>query len=112
MEHENQAISYVSLDNNTINIEYDNGETENFPNNKETYVKMHNKWLSNQPPFISDIYKIQMRNIILATINNNQKCINELYTFFSPNNEEEVKKFLINMRNRDLTQEKNKWSPV
>ena len=40
------------------------------------------------------------------------KCINELYTFFSPNNEEEVKKFLIYMRNRDLTQEKNKWSPV
>jgi len=111
MDHKNQQISSINLENNNIVIEYDNGEIETLPNSKETYIQMHNTWLLDQPPFISDIYKIQMRNIILATINNNQKCINDLNMFFSSNNDE-VKKFLTYMRNRDLSQEKNKWSQV
>jgi pentatricopeptide repeat protein len=52
-----------------------------------------------------------MRNIILATINNNQKCIHDMCSYFSAGNEEEAKKFLTYMRNRDITEEKNKWMP-
>lgn len=112
MEQQGQNISTVTLENGLITVLYENGEVETLPNAKETYVSMHNKWLVEQPPFISDLYKVQMRNIILTTINNNAKCIYDLYQFFSNGNEEEVKKFLTYMRNRDLTQEKQKWTPV
>lgn len=111
MEQDSQAIVSVSLQDCVISVVYENGEVENLPVSKDTFASMHNKWLLNQPPFISDLYKVQMRNIILATINNNQKCISDLCTYFSVGNEEEVKRFLTYMRNRDLTEEKNKWTP-
>jgi hypothetical protein len=111
MEQENQTITSVSLQDGIISIVYDNGEVENLQRTKETFVAMHNKWLVSQPPFISDLYKVQMRNIILATINNNEKCICDLCTYFSEGNELEVVKFLTYMRKRDLTEEKNKWTP-
>lgn len=111
MEQDRQVITSVNLQNGIISVTYENGEVENLPNDRETYVAMYNKWLINQPPFISDLYKVQMRNIILATINNNQKCINDMCAYFSVGNEEEAKKFLTYMRNRDLTEEKNKWIP-
>lgn len=112
MEHEGQSINTVTLDNGIISILYENGEIETLTNSKETFVNMHNKWLVDQPPFISDLYKVQMRNIILATINDNPKCIYDLCVFFSNGHEEEAKKFLTYMRNRDLTQEKQKWTPA
>ena len=112
MENKNQEIMSVNLENNLITIAYENGETEILPNTKETYVSMHKNWLVEQPPFISDIYKVQMRNIVLTAINNNEKCIQDLSAFFSPNNQEEVKNFLTYMRKRDLTVEKQKWVPV
>jgi len=112
MEHTDQTLVSVNIENQTINITYSNGESEILPVSRETYVKMHDKWLVDQPPFISDLYKIQMRNIILATINNNERCIEDLNFFFRDNNNDEVKKFLVYMRNRDLTQEKQKWRPL
>jgi hypothetical protein len=111
MEQDKLAITSVTLQDGIISIAYENGEVENLPNNKETFAAMHNRWLVNQPPFISDLYKVQMRNIILATINNNQKCIHDMCSYFSAGNEEEAKKFLTYMRNRDITEEKNKWMP-
>ena len=110
MEFTNNEIVSLKIENEVISIVYDNGNVENLPVNKETYVKMHDDWLVSQPPFISDLYKIQMRNIILATINDNQRCISDLNNFFSPGNDQEVRKFIEYMRKRDLTAEKAKWT--
>jgi hypothetical protein len=112
MEHPDQTLVTVTIENKEINITYSNGEIECLPVNRETYIKMHDEWLVDQPPFISDLYKIQMRNIILATINNNERCIEELDFYFRDNNNDEIKKFLVYMRNRDLSQEKQKWKPL
>lgn len=112
MEQPNQTITNIIIENNNIHIEYDNNTVEELPVCKETYIQMHNLWLKEQPPFISDLFKIQMRNIILATINNNERCISDLNAFFSAANVEEVKRFLTYMRKRDLTSEKQKWTPV
>ena len=49
-----------------------------------------------------------MNNIILSVIQNKQMCIDELKSFFTQDNIEEVKNFLVYMRNRDLTEEKSK----
>ena len=71
---------------------------------------MYKEWLVEQPPFISDIYKKNMNNIILSSIHNNQDCVNSLNNFFVDDNKEEVIKFINYMRSRDLTQEKLKWN--
>ena len=110
MEQPNQNITNITINDNNMHIEYDNNTTEDLSIGKDTYVRMHDVWLKEQPPFISDLFKIQMRNIILATINNNEKCIYDLNTFFSQGNIEEVKRFLTYMRKRDLTSEKQKWT--
>lgn len=112
MEYPNQTITNIIINDNIVHIEYDNNMTENLSIGKDTYVRMHDTWLKEQPPFISDLFKIQMRNIILATINNNERCIHDLNIFFSSSNVEEVKRFLTYMRKRDLTSEKEKWTPI
>lgn len=110
MEHINNELVDISFDDNTMGIAYDNGITETLVIGKETYEKMYKEWLVEQPPFISDIYKINMNNIILASIHNNQKCVSDLNGFFVADNKNEVIKFIKYMRGRDLTQEKLKWN--
>jgi hypothetical protein len=110
MEHINNELVDISFDDNKMNIAYDNGLTETLVIGKETYEKMYKEWLVEQPPFISDIYKINMNNIILASIHNNQKCVSDLNGFFVADNKDEVIKFIKYMRGRDLTQEKLKWN--
>jgi hypothetical protein len=112
MEYNNNEISTVDIVDDTIVILYDNNETEVLPINLETYAKMRTEWLIEQPPFISDRYKSVMNNIILATIQNKASCIRELANFFTEQNKETVKLFLIYMRTRDLTAEKLKWTKV
>ena len=101
MENQGIEIQSVELASGNINVLFVNGATESYPNTLETYKLFHEKWLVNNPPFISDTHKIQMRNIILASINNNPKCISDLNKYFSSPNEEIVKKFLTYMRKRD-----------
>jgi hypothetical protein len=110
MEHINNELVDISFDDNKMNIAYDNGFIETLVVGKETYEKMYKEWLVEQPPFISDIYKINMNNIILASIHNNQKCVSDLNGFFVADNKDEVIKFIKYMRGRDLTQEKLKWN--
>ena len=110
MEHINNELVDISFDDNTMVIAYNNGLTETLVIGKETYEKMYKEWLVEQPPFISDIYKINMNNIILASIHNNQKCVSDLNGFFVADNKDEVIKFIKYMRGRDLTQEKLKWN--
>jgi hypothetical protein len=110
MEHINNELVDITFEDNTMVIAYDNGLTETLVVGKETYEKMYKEWLIEQPPFISDIYKINMNNIILASIHNNQKCVSDLNGFFVADNKDEVIKFIKYMRGRDLTQEKLKWN--
>jgi hypothetical protein len=110
MENINNKIVDIVFDENNMIISYDNEQTETLAIGKETYNKMYKEWLVEQPPFISDIYKQNMNNIILSSIHNNKDCINTLNNFFTESNKQEVIKFINYMRGRDLTQEKLKWN--
>lgn len=103
MEYIDSEIDNISIVDGNIILKYANDASETLPINKETYTAFYNTWLKDNPPFISDSYKIMMRNIILATINNNQNCVNDLNVFFQTGNEETVKKFLTYMRKREQT---------
>jgi hypothetical protein len=103
MEYSDSEIEIVTIADGNIVIKYANNALETLPVNKETYTAFYNLWLKDNPPFISDSHKIIMRNLILATINNNQNCLNDLNAFFASGNEETVKKFLTYMRKRELT---------
>lgn len=109
MENIENSIVSINIVDEEINILYDNDMTETLMINKDTYKKMRDNWLIDQPPFISDKYKKQMNNIILSVIQNKQMCIDELKSFFTQDNIVEVENFLVYMRNRDLTEEKSKW---
>jgi hypothetical protein len=110
MDNINNELVDISFIDNDMIIKYDNDLTETLIIGKETYKKMYKEWLVEQPPFISDIYKQTMNNIILSSIHNNQKCILDLNEFFKVENKEDVIKFIKYMRGRDLTQEKLKWN--
>jgi hypothetical protein len=110
MENINNKIVDIVFNENNMIISYDNEQTETLAIGKETYSKMYKEWLVEQPPFISDIYKQNMNNIILSSIHNNIDCANTLNNFFVENNKQEVIKFINYMRGRDLTQEKLKWN--
>ena len=114
MDNEGIEIQSVEFTETDIIIKYENNAIETLPKNMETYKAFHDKWLVENPPFISDIYKSQMRNIILANINNNKNCIEELDKFFQSPNEETAKKFFRYMRNRHITLPPQKaiWTPV
>ena len=110
MENINNKIVDIVFEENNMIISYDNEQTETLAIGKETYNKMYKEWLVEQPPFISDIYKQNMNNIILSSIHNNKDCINTLNNFFTESNKQEIIKFINYMRGRDLTQEKLKWN--
>tara|TARA_B110000858_G_C17469491_1_gene322128 strand:+ start:30 stop:371 length:342 start_codon:yes stop_codon:yes gene_type:complete len=110
MENTNNTIVSVSIVDNDIVLSYDNNNKETIPLTRDSYTKMRDVWLKEQPPFISDRYKKQMNNIILASIQNKDKSISELSEFFSEGNEENIIKFINYMRKRDLTEEKSKWT--
>jgi hypothetical protein len=110
MENINNKIVDIVFDENNMIISYDNEQTETLAIGKDTYNKMYKEWLVEQPPFISDIYKQNMNNIILSSIHNNKDCINTLNNFFTESNKQEVIKFINYMRGRDLTPEKLKWN--
>ena len=95
-----------------IVIKYDNDQTEELTVCNELYSNIKNKWLVEQPPFISDRFKNIMNNIILACIHKNERCINELKAYFSVGNVDNVKAFFNYMRKRDLTEEKKKWKII
>lgn len=111
MEYPEEDVVDVSLTETEINIVYQNGGTEILTKNKDGYKKMFDNWLVEQPMFISDIYKTQMRDLSFGS-RNNQASMDNLNNFFSESNKTEVIKFLNYMRKRDLTFEKNKWIKI
>lgn len=111
MEFPEEDVVDVSLTETDINIVYQNGGNEIITKDKEGYKKMYDEWLLEQPMFISDIYKTQMRDLSFGS-RNNQASVDNLNKFFSESNKTEVIKFLNYMRKRDITFEKNKWIKI
>lgn len=111
MEYPEEDVVDVSLTETDINIVYQNGGNGIITKDKEGYKKMYDEWLLEQPMFISDIYKTQMRDLSFGS-RNNQASVDNLNKFFSESNKTEVIKFLNYMRKRDITFEKNKWIKI
>lgn len=113
MENPGVEITSVDLSDNQIKITYANDAIEILPTNHDTYQKFHETWLVPNPPFITDRFKIEMKDITLCTINHKQSCEDCLDKFFSPSNEAKVKDFLTYMRKRSdiLPAERAKWTP-
>lgn len=112
MEQLGINLKSVILNGETIVINYDNDTVETLNNNLDTYKVMHTTWLVPLPIFITDKFKIQMKNIILASTNTNQKAIDDLKKYFSSPNELEVVKFLTYMRKRAIVipPQKEQWT--
>ena len=111
MEYLDEDVVDVSLTETDINIVYQNGGNGILTKDKDGYKKMYDEWLLEQPMFISDIYKTQMRDLSFGS-RNNQASVDNLNKFFSESNKTEVIKFLNYMRKRDITFEKNKWIKI
>jgi len=109
MENLEQEIKSIEYNEIIISIEYENNNIEIVEKNKDGYRKLYDAWLKEQPMFISDIYKTQMRDLTFAS-RGNENALNDLNTFLSENNKEQATEFIIYMRKRDLTYEKSKWT--
>lgn len=102
MENEDITISKVEIDAENINITYDNGNIENLAIDIDTYRNMFAFWLDKMPPRDNDKY----RNIMLSIVSLSQANadyedeFNKLNKFFNNSNVEEVKIFLLYMRER------------
>ena len=105
---ENEVVS-VTFDDTSFTLLYNNGETEVVQKNKEGYRGLYDAWLKEQPMFISDIFKTQIRDLTFAS-NGNVVSTNELNSFLSEANKEQAIKFIVYMRKRDLTFERAKWT--
>jgi len=111
MEYPEEDVVDVILTETEIKIIYQNGGNEILTKDKDGYKRMFDEWLKEQPMFISDIFKTQIRDLSFGS-RNNQASVNNLNNFFSENNKTEVIKFLNYMRKRDLTFEKQKWIKI
>jgi len=62
---ENEIVNMVFTPE-SFTITYDNDKTEVVEKNMDGYRNLYNAWLKEQPMFISDIYKTQMRDLTFA----------------------------------------------
>lgn len=111
MEYLDKEIKQLILTPTTIEITYENNIIEIVNKNGDGYKKLYDAWLLEQPMFISDIYKTQMRDLNFAA-RNNHESINNLNNFLSDANKDEALKFITYMRKRDLTFERQKWKVI
>lgn len=111
MEYLDKEIKQLILTPTTIEITYENNIIEIVNKNGDGYKKLYDAWLLEQPMFISDIYKTQMRDLNFAA-RNNHESINNLNNFLSQENQDEALKFITYMRKRDLTFERQKWKVI
>lgn len=109
MEQPEQQVKDIIFTDIDFKIIYDNDTEETIQKNQEGYKILYDAWLVEQPMFISDIYKTQMRDLNFAS-RGNQSSINQLNLFIVEENKTEVIKFINYMRNRDLTFERQKWT--
>jgi len=111
MEYLENEILEIEFTSDIIKIVYDNNEIEIVEKTKEGYKKLYDAWLKEQPMFISDIYKTQMRDLSFVS-RSDQSSLNNLNNFLSEENKVEALKFVTYMRKRDLTFERSKWTKV
>ncbi len=111
MEYLENEILEIEFTSDIIKIVYDNNEIEIVEKTKEGYKKLYDAWLKEQPMFISDIYKTQMRDLSFVS-RSDQSSLNNLNNFLSEENKIEALKFITYMRKRDLTFERSKWTKV
>jgi hypothetical protein len=111
MEFPDEDVIDVDFLDTEINIKYQNGGFEIIQKNKDGYKILFDGWLKEQPMFISDIFKSQMRDLTFGS-RHNQQSLDNLNNFFKIDNKIEVIKFLNYMRKRDLTFEKQKWIKI
>lgn len=111
MEYLENEITTIVFTPETITITYDNNEVEIVEKTKEGYKKLYDAWLKEQPMFISDIFKTQMRDLSFAC-RNNQESLIQMNKFLSEENKEQALAFIVYMRKRDLTFERSKWIKV
>jgi hypothetical protein len=114
MENIGVEITSVVLENEKIVLKYANDAIETLPVNEDTFKLFREKWIIPNPPFISDRFKSQMKDIVHTCVHCNEKCCNNLKAFFRSPNEAEVLKFFTYMRKRDeiLPAERAKWKIV
>lgn len=105
---ENEVVS-VEFNDTSFILTYDNNNTETVEKNKEGYRGLYDAWLKEQPMFISDIFKTQIRDLTFAS-RGNEISLNQLNNFLSDENKEQAVKFIVYMRKRDLTFERAKWT--
>ena len=110
MEYLENEIVNIVFTPESFTVTYDNDKTEVVEKNMDGYRNLYNAWLKEQPMFISDIYKTQMRDLTFAK--SNPTYTQSMNAFFSEENREEALKFIVYMRKRDLTQERAKWKRV
>ena len=111
MEFPDEDVIDIEVIENDLNIKYQNGGSEIVHMDKDGYKILFDAWLKEQPMFISDIYKTQMRDLTFGA-RNNQTSVDNLTTFLKNDNKIEVMKFINYMRKRDLTFEKQKWIKI
>lgn len=109
MEEKGKEIKEIIFKTDIIEITYETDIIEIINKDCNGYKKLYELWLIEQPVFISDIYKIQMRDLYLAS-RNKELSINELNNFLSEENRNEAIKFINYMRKRDLSEERKKWT--
>jgi len=111
MEQPDIEVKDIQITDNDFKIIYENDAIEIIEKSQSGYKKLFDAWLLEQPMFISDIYKTQMRDLNFAS-RGNETSINQLNSFFKEENKNEVIKFISYMRKRDLTFEKQKWIKI
>ena len=87
MEYKDIDIKSVSFDDTNIYITYSNDMNEIIIKNAESYLDLYDDWLLDNPMFICDKYKTQMRHLFFAGKNNDRESINSLNDFLSENND-------------------------
>ena len=112
MEQVGISIKNIDITMSNIIVTYENDHIEMISKTGESYKQMYNEWLLEDPPFISDIFKKQLRDLSLYFLNSNTECLNYLNNFFVYENKDNVLRFLNYMRIRDITNDKKKWNKL
>lgn len=111
MEYLENEITDIVFTPESITITYDNDKIEIVEKTKEGYRKLYDAWLLEEPMFITDSYKTQMRDLAMS-FRKDDSSFNNLNAYLSQENKEEALKFIIYMRKRDLAFERAKWNKV
>ena len=102
----------INDETSEIKLFFANNQTETINKGHDGYMLFYNEWLKNEPIFISDKFKAQLRDITLYGLNKNNDSFNNLNKFFVNENKTNMINFFNYMRNRDLTYDKSIWKKV